>query len=151
MTSVFPRQILEMTQILSKPINFTEKDLSDYHEIIQFITQNASLVYELNNHHQAATHLKINRKAFEKVNKSVIQKSFLNYSVLSVLKAAVCFNKPTNIILLFQNFMKATVGKRVEWQHAADCCQSSLIKYFTDKKEIPRDNKELFNKLPLEH
>ena len=100
MTSVFPRQILEMTQILSKPINFNEKDLSDYHEIIQFITSNASLVYELNNHHQAATHLKINRKAFEKVNKSVIQKSFLNYSVLSVLKAAVCFNKPTNIILL---------------------------------------------------
>ena len=102
MTSVFPRQILEMTQI-SKPINFNEKDLSDYHEIIQFITSNAnaSLVYELNNHHQAATHLKINRKAFEKVNKSVIQKSFLNYSVLSVLKAAVCFNKPTNIIVLF--------------------------------------------------
>jgi len=30
---------------------------------IQFIKSNASHVYELNNHHQAATHLKINRKS----------------------------------------------------------------------------------------
>jgi len=53
------------------------KNLADYHEItgIQFITSNASLVCELNNHHQAATHLKINRKKhLKKVNKSSIQK-----------------------------------------------------------------------------
>ena len=95
----FPRPNFEETIFIHT--DRLQWKLFDYLEIIQFITLNASLVYELNNHHQAATHLKINRKAFEKVNKSVIQKSFLNYSVLSVLKAAVCFNKPTNIILLF--------------------------------------------------
>ena len=97
-TSVFPRQILEMTQILSKPINFNEKDLSDYHEIIQFITSNASLVYELNNHHQAATHLKINRKAFEKVNKS-------NSKVIFELLSTFCFKSSS----LFQQTNKHNI------------------------------------------
>jgi len=36
----------------------SEKYLSDYLEIIIFITLTASFVYELNNHHQVAKHLK---------------------------------------------------------------------------------------------
>jgi len=60
-TSFFPGQILEMKQFLSKlnDINFNNKYLTDYFEIIQIITLNASLVYELNNHHHAAIHLEI--------------------------------------------------------------------------------------------
>ena len=43
-----------------------KQNLSDYLEIIQFITLNASLVYELNNHHQAATQLKLIEKHLKK-------------------------------------------------------------------------------------
>ena len=56
------------TIFIQTDINFNEKYLADYLGIIQFVTSNASLVYELNNHHQAATHSKINRKTNEKVN-----------------------------------------------------------------------------------
>ena len=42
------------------------KYLSDYLEIILFIILNASLVYELNNHHQVAKHLNRKKKHLKK-------------------------------------------------------------------------------------
>ena len=60
----FPRPNFgDETIFIQTDINFNEKYLTDYLEIIQFIMSNASLAYELNNHHQAATHLKINRES----------------------------------------------------------------------------------------
>ena len=74
----FPRSNFgDETIFIQIDINFNEKYLADYLEIILFITSNASLVYELNNHHQAAMHLKIDRKSIWKSKypgKSVIQK-----------------------------------------------------------------------------
>jgi len=60
----FPRPNFgDETIFIQTDINFNEKYLTDYLEIIQFIMSNASHAYELNNHHQAATHLKINRES----------------------------------------------------------------------------------------
>jgi len=59
----FPRPNFgDETIFIQTDINFNDKYLTNYLEIIQFITSNASLVYELNNHHHAARHLKINTK-----------------------------------------------------------------------------------------
>jgi len=56
----FPRPNFgDETIFIQIDINFNEKYLADYLEIILFITSNASLVYELNNHHQAARHLRL--------------------------------------------------------------------------------------------
>jgi len=74
----FPRPNFgDETIFIQIDLNFNEKYFADYLEIIQVITLNASLVYELINHHQTATHSKINTKSISKSKypgESVIKK-----------------------------------------------------------------------------
>jgi len=65
----FPRPNFgDETIFIQIDINFNEKYLADYLEIILFITSNASLVYELNNHHQAARHLKTEKRLKKEIS-----------------------------------------------------------------------------------